>query len=242
MTAQKPTVLLTRARDQATRFAMALAQRFGPDWPVVISPLIEVRHLALPTDPAGFAGLIFTSQNGVAAFVAQVAARDWPVWCVGPGTTEAARAAGFRAQDAGGSTTDLVAKVRGAGTWLWLHGQHVQNDLAETLTSAGTDTKAALIYRQDQRPLDPGAEQLLQGRQPLIVPLFSPRSAVLFRAAAQSALAPLWIAALSPAVALPLSLPVARLTIADRPNATAMLDAIARLIGAERLEGAAAAR
>ncbi len=238
----RPTILLTRPRAQATRFADAFAARFGPDWRVLISPLIEVRPVALAQDPARFAGLIFTSQNGVAAFAAQVTGRDWPVWCVGPQTTEAARAAGFRARDAGGNATDLAAKVRGAGPWLWLHGQHVKADLAETLTLAGTDTIGAMIYRQDEAGLDPEAARVLRSDQPVIVPLFSPRSAGLFQSAARRAVAPLWIAALSKPVAAALTLPLARLTIADQPNGNAMLDAIGRLIRAERLEGGATAR
>ena len=114
-------------------------------------------------------------------------------------------------------------------TW-WLVNVSPPADVAR-LQAAGLRATGAVIYDQRPCPLTDAARSLLDGQGPVLVPLFSPRTAALFAETAPHRAA-LWVAALSPAVASALgNLPVARLATASRPDAAAMLAAIAALIG-----------
>lgn len=228
---RRPTILLTRPLPQSRRFAEKLAQ--VTDLPVVTAPLMAADFLrpGLPEGP--FSAAIFTSETGVEAARALGAPLPARAWCVGARTAAAARVAGFDAVAAGGDAAALVAAIRSAGApgpLLHLRGEDSRGDVAKTLTKGGIVTYEAVVYAQRPRPLTPEARELLGAGGGVIVPLFSPRSARLFAAEAGAA-ANLWLAALSPAVAGAVAglHPVA-LEIADRPDATAMLLAVQRLI------------
>lgn len=81
-------------------------------------------------------------------------------------------------------------------------------------------------------PLTPAARAALSGSAPLLVPLFSPRSAGLMAPEIANARAPLHIAAMSPAVAEALPLQVrGGVAMAPVPDAEGMLQALAGLMG-----------
>lgn len=230
-----PAVLLTRPRAQSDRFARQLAVRL-PGARVVISPLLEIVGRKLDVDAARYRGLIFTSENAVAAFAAQAPVRDVPVWCVGPRTERAARAAGFlqTAAAAGGDAAALVERIQAdapAGPLLHLRGVHVAADVAAQLRTAGIACDAAVVYDQPASALNDPAQALLGGDRTVLVPLFSPRTARLFvKAAAPLATAPLQAVAISPAAAAvwdAAGLPPA--AVAARPDAGAMADALVRV-------------
>jgi len=231
-----PTLLLTRPRAQAETFARQFVARFGGDMPIVLSPLIEVARKPLTLDPAAFAGLIFTSENGVLSFAAQSEVRNLPAFCVGPHTAEVARREGFVAEASNGNSQDLADRLlrHGRGRLLHLHGDHVAGDLAKVLEAAGTETVSCQIYAQNALPLSPEAQDLLRGTAPVLLPLFSPRTASLFEASQPDPRAPLLIAAFSKAVARNILRPAARLTIAAAPTALAMLDALDELLNEMR--------
>jgi uroporphyrinogen-III synthase len=228
-------VLLTRPRAASDRFAADLCAALGP-LPVTVAPLMETVPRGPLPDLDGIAGLIFTSAAGVEVFAAQTARRDATAWCVGGRTAAAAAAAGFAdVRTAAGDAEALTALIAAAapeGRLLHLHGTHKAGALAETLLAAGHAVSEAVIYDQTAQAPGPGFAAALAGPGPCIVPLFSPRSARLFAAAVESVEsgdigAPIWAAALSPAVAA--ALPVgcaARVAVAARPDADAMIQAI----------------
>lgn len=228
---QRPTILLTRPLPQSLRFARALADIC--DLPVVISPLmaVEVLPATLPDGP--FSAIILTSETAV-SIAAGLSGLPLRAYCVGDRTAEAARKAGFQPASAQGDAKALLALIRNAGEagpLLHLRGEESRGNLAETLTKGGIVTDQAVIYTQRPQPLTAQARALLAGDQPLIVPLFSPRSARLFLQEAGPLRNPLWLAALSPAVAAELAgLHPDGLEIAERPDAAAMLVAVQRLI------------
>lgn len=242
-------VLLTRPEPQARRFAAQLADRFGPGVAALITPLMRTQFLA-PVWPQGRAsGLILTSETGVrAAADLRRAGADLPgfAWCVGERTAQAAREAGFAATAGWGDAdhlVDLITRQTGPGSItdpLWhLCGVDRRGDVAGRLTRAGIPTQAIPVYRQDPQPLTVAALAVLAQPGPVIVPLFSPRSTRLFAdavgAAAPAVRAALWLAPISMAAAgadpdQPAVLHPARLEIAERPDASAMLDAIGRLL------------
>ncbi len=225
------TVLLTRPEAEAHAFAAALVQRFGDRVRPVVAPLMVAHHLAPPMPPGPFAGVIFTSVTGVDA--ALRLRKDLPdlAWCVGRKTAERATAAGFRARSADGDAAALVAAILAApftGRLLHLRGEDTKGEVAETLISAGIETETLVVYRQSGQPLPSAGCKALAEAGPLIVPLFSPRSAALFAAALPDDLrAALWLVVISDAVATAAAaIPRQGLLLAGRPDARAMLEAV----------------
>ena len=233
----RPALLLTRPDAQSRRFAALFRARFGADWPVVLSPLTEIAFLPCDLPAELPSDIVFTSENAVAAFSRLSRDRHAIAWCVGTRTEAAARAAGFTTTRRGpGDWTGLARLLIEAGRVrrvLHPRGVHAAGDLPGTLGSAGIETVSIPIY--DQRELRPTAEalRLMQGSRPILLPLFSPRSAWLAARAFASARAPLRIAAISAAAdAAASALPATARTIAARPDGDAMLDALAALIAA----------
>lgn len=237
-----PVLLLTRPLAQSERYAAEALSRLGP-LQVLIAPLMEIRPVPLRLEPAGFAGLIFTSENGVAQFCAQSRLRDRPVWCVGPRTAAAAAAAGFevRSDGAGGGDAEaLIRTLRAARPplpLLHLRGEHAVTDLAGRLAAEGLACAEAVVYAQKAVPLPPEGEAVLGGQAPVLLPLFSPRSA---RAAGEAAsavreaagrVAPLWPVAISAAAASRWRAgwtgPERPLAVASSPDAAGMTEALA---------------
>ncbi len=224
-------VLLTRPEAEAQAFATVLVQRYGTRVRPVVAPLMLAHYLAPPLPPGPFAGVIFTSVTGVEA--ARRLGADLPdlAWCVGRKTAERAASAGFRAQSADGDAMALVAAIRADppnGRLLHLRGENAWGTVAESLVLAGIETESLVVYFQAGQPLPAQAGALLQGEGPMIVPLFSPRSAALFAAALPNDLrAALWLVVMSEAVALAAkTIPSKALFVAERPDAQAMLKAV----------------
>lgn len=227
------TLLLTRPEPAARRFAAACSARFEPFAAVVHAPLQRIAPLPLPDIPAN-ATLAFTSENGVAA-AAALAAGGRPAWCVGARTAQAARAAGFTARSADGDAAALAAAIAAdppRGPVLHLAGRHQRGDLVERLRSAGVEAARRVVYDQVAQPIGGTARAALEGRRPVLAPLFSPRSAALLSAdPALPAPSRLHLACLGPAVATAWrTAPPAAVETAARPDADAMLAAMGRLL------------
>lgn len=240
------TLLLTRPRPQAERFAEAFAERFGPAIRIVISPLLRIEPQGALPPLSGYSGLVFSSRNGVQSFAGMSDDRRLPAYCVGARTAEAARAIGLRAEFCGADADALVARLAQAppgGRLLHLRGAHARGGIAERLSASGQPCDEAVIYDQIPQKPAPEALDLLAGEGLVLLPLFSPRSARLAGQAMTGATAPLALASMSRAVteAWEGPLPVL-LRQAAHPDAAAMLDALGALIAAARhLEGGNAA-
>jgi uroporphyrinogen-III synthase len=160
------------------------------------------------------------------------ARRDLPAWCVGARTAEAAHAIGLDARSADGDADALVAQIiaeQPQGLLVHLCGTHSRGEVAGRLNAAGLQAEAQPIYDQTALGAHPDLAAALGHSGPIIVPLFSPRSATLFAAAAKGAdVIPV---ALSPAVraALPREL-AEKAGVADSPDAPAMIRAVAAMI------------
>lgn len=227
-------VLLTRPEPDATAFAHHLTGRFGDRVRPVVAPLMAVEHLKPRLPDGAFDAVIFTSAAGVAAAEELQSQLPKKAWCVGEKTAWQAQAAGWDAVTTGGDADALVAAIeatRPEGRLLHLRGEDTRGAVAERLTSAGIETESLVVYRQAPQPLTAEALELLRGSGVVIVPLFSPRSAALFRdALPQDQVAPLRLVCISPAVAEVVADIGGSVTVADRPNGPAMLAAIARVL------------
>lgn len=241
-----PTLLMTRPRPASDRFVAGLPSALRQRIAVCHNPLIEIvpRGGALDLGPAR--GLIFTSANGVAVAAAATARRDLPCFCVGAATTRAARAAGWEATDCGPTGDALVAYLMQdlpEAPLLHLSGAHRSGDIAGRLTGAGCATAVHVLYDQELRPLSAEARALLERGGPVIVALFSLRTARQF--AAQSAgLTGFHVVALSAVVAEPLrNRAQSPVFVAERPDAEAMAALVEKLANRIcRVEGGGAAQ
>ena len=236
---------MTRPHAASERFVAQLPACVLSRVQIVYSPLLAIRPAAAAVDTSGMEGLIFSSANGVNAAISQDVRRDLPAYCVGPVTTETAREAGWDAQMAGGTAEELVATLlrqRPQSPLLHLRGEHSRGNIAERLTELGLTVREQPIYRQRLLPLTSEAQAIAAGSTPIIVPLFSPRTARQF-ADIWPENAPLLVAAISQAAADPLeNLGLARLKVAKRPTPKKMRKAVKKLVKhAMRLEGASGA-
>ena len=123
-----PVILLTRPAPAAARFAERLRRRLG-EVEIVIAPLLEMEWLgALPEERAT---PIFTSQNGVEAYLRAGGRAEGACWCVGEATARAARAAGFEPRTGGGDAQALAAGILASGArgpFLHVRGRHARGD------------------------------------------------------------------------------------------------------------------
>jgi uroporphyrinogen-III synthase len=199
---------------------------------IILSPLIEIVGIGeTPTIPPD-SGAIFTSGNGV-RFGPQGFGR--PAFCVGQSTTARAVGAGWQAVCAGTDSGELVEalmKTRPERPLVHLGGVHARGNVAERLSADGLLVSRIEVYDQKLLPLTEKAKAVLQSNRPVIVPLFSPRTARQFsdECPAPSRVA---VAALSPSIARSLgTLPVAWLEIAETPDAEAICASVEKLIRA----------
>ena len=229
------TLLLTRPRPAAERFAGELQAVTGPFAEVIVSPVLQIVPSGAFPDIPHTASVAFTSENAVAIAEGRLAPGR-RAYCVGDRTAEAARQAGFDAISAGGDADDLAALLAAqppAGEVVHLSGAHQRGDLAERLAAAGLAARRETVYDQAPAPLSRAARGALAGPRPVLLPLFSPRSAVLASAEAQVARAPLLLAALSPTVAAAWTGPEPAATAtAAHPDAQALVGTIVRLVAA----------
>ena len=228
-------VLVTRPRAEGEAFAAALAARFGARVRPVVAPLIAPRFLTPPIADHTYAAVMFTSVHAVEGARRLGIRLPSLAWCVGRKTALVATAAGFQARSADGDADALVNAVLADppnGRILYLRGVNTHGNILESLNNFGINTDVAIVYDQEAQPLTAEALALLHSPGPLLVPLFSSRTATLLRAVLPPDIpAKLHIAAMSPAVAAALGdVPCAALAIARHPDAPAMLDAVKSLL------------
>ena len=224
-----PTVLLTRPAAQSDSFAQSLrAQMSGLR--VVISPLMAPVFVAVTLPQGPLQGIILTSQTGAEAARHLRAQLPDLAYCVGARTAQVARDAGFRVLSAQGDAEALLALILQQNTKNLLHlrGREARGDLAQRLSAAGIPTQERVVYAQDPLALTDEAAALLTGRAPVLVPLFSPRSAEILGAEWHrlGATAPLIVVAISPAVAQAAAFSAAPPVIAAHPDAPSMRAAV----------------
>lgn len=175
-------------------------------------------------------GIVFTSETAVAAVARLCGDRAALAWCVGPRTGAAARAAGFRTMEGRGTAEDLareIARRRPAGPLFCPLARDQAFDMQKALALARIDTLAAVVYAQEPCPPTAEALRLMAAAAPVILPLFSNRSAGLAVAAFRGHRAPLLVAAMTVGIAeAARDLDAERVTVAASPDTAALIRAI----------------
>lgn len=175
------TVLMTRPRPAAESFVEQLS-RFDLSFNVCFSPLIEIIPRAIGLDVADYPGVIFTSQQAV---MFSPDGNGMTAYCVGDKTAALARTKGFDAISANGGAVDLIKMIssRAVGKkLLHIRGQHTRGNIAQNLSASGVLCDETVVYDQVELSLTDQAYALLKGGKPVILPLFSPRTAAILGA------------------------------------------------------------
>ncbi|MEP5155152.1 uroporphyrinogen-III synthase [Planktotalea sp.] len=179
--AQSSTLLLTRPQAASDLFARQVQQALGA-LDIVISPLLEIEFLKFDA-PKFPVTLIFTSRNGVEAWSRAKLPTDERCICVGKATGQAAQTIGFDPIVSGGTVEHLredIIKNPPQGDLVHIRGRHTRGHLVDSLRESGVNAQELITYDQKLLDLNDEALRLLQGGAPVIVPLFSPRSAAQF--------------------------------------------------------------
>ncbi len=205
----------------------------------LVEPVMTIRYHDTVPDMTDVAALLFTSANGVRAFIRSMPDRHLPVYAVGQQTAETARAAGFTTiVTAGGDVEKLAESVAGDrppedGILLHIAASERAGDLSGLLEGRGFTVKRAELYSAvivDTLP-EPVSRVLAAGEISAVL-LFSPRTAEavsrLIREAGQDpALRAVHALCLSDAVAGKLSSQQwASVTVADEPSRSSALLAL----------------
>ena len=227
-----PTLIVTRPEEQGAAFAKAVKARWDGPLRVIMAPLMAI--VPCDADPGRPDALIFTSAHGVAAAMRFGLPAGLPAWCVGTRTAELAHAAGFLPKTGPGDAEGLLADIIAAhptGTLAHIRGRHSRGQISKKLQDAGISCADVVAYDQAAQPLPTEAREALMGHDPVVVPLFSPRTAEIF-AAEGTFSAPLTLIAISAAAADALGDDLQGHTmVADTPDADAMVDAVVAALG-----------
>lgn len=230
-------LILTRPLEESTKLAAQLGELgFDP----VLSPAIEIRNQpGVTVDLTGAQGILATSANGIRALAEAVAARDLPVYAVGPSTAAAAAALGFTTVHVAGGDVDALAALvvaladPGAGRLVHAAGTALAGDLKGALEARGFTVERVVLY--EARPaerLSPEALEAIKSGTFDGVLFFSPRTVTNFvNLACDSGLADRFHHAtaycLSQTVAAGLGpLEFARVVVAAEPTEAALVAAL----------------
>ena len=218
-----PLCLLTRPLEQSNAFAETLG-----GIRVLVSPILRIAPLLFDRAAVYRAPrVIFTSANAV-PLAGPGTGRQ--ALCVGPQTADAARQAGFEVH-IGTGDAEGVLNILQSGTlgppanWLHLHGRHRVKKLP---------VPGIALYDQIAVRLSDAAQAALSQSGPVILPLFSPRTARLLSAEVGSATAPVVSIAISARADAAYRGPTVRRIVVASPDGDAMRDAILTMHNAER--------
>ncbi len=232
MSFSQPTLLMTRPLTASQRFVEALDSDLIACCDVIYSPLVKIEYLRKSLRFDGIAGVIFTSLHGVHAARLVADQSVYPAYCVGPATTRGAADAGWQARQVGEdavSLTDNLIAEKPNGPLLHIRGDHARGDIAQTLTKHGLPCDEIVMYTQTAQPFSNEAIAAMEKGGVIIAPVFSPRTARLFRQGALDR--PFHIVAMSHAIAEELD-GIADWTVltAPKPDAEEMRALVEKLL------------
>ncbi|ABG30181.1 uroporphyrinogen-III synthase [Roseobacter denitrificans] len=227
---QKIPLILTRPKGSNAVFEADIAPKVRQHVDFIHSPLLEIVPIDGGYDSTGADHAIFTSANGV-KYAPKGNGRR--AFCVGEKTTQLARSHGWDAVFAGATVLALKDHVlinRPQGEIHHYSGVFVRGNVAEDLSVAGLRVTNIPLYEQRLLPFSAQALSVLERRAPVVVPLFSPRTAAHFAAIAP-AHPQLYVVAMSTAVADSCNeMSPARLIIAREPTAKSMALCVENLV------------
>lgn len=206
----------------------------------VSNPILSISyHDDVVSDLDNVQAILFTSANGVRAFIRQNSVRSLPVFTVGHASARAAREAGFTSVESADGDVEALANLVKKdldpknGALLHIAASRVAGDLAGALGQSGFEVRRDILYTAQvaEKLLDQTQEAFHQNKIDAVL-LFSPRTAIAFvslmRAAdLEEACSCVTVFCLSPAVAKVVGMVNWQgIEIAQKPNQEALLDAV----------------
>lgn len=195
----RPTLVLTRPLSATRRLLSSLEQQVEGPISHVISPVVDIKAFgewpALPDDT----DIILTSEQAVRGDLS-----GHVVHCVGDRTAEVATANGAVVDIIALEAKELLKRLLGLPkdrSFMHLCGSHKAMDVTARLIAEGRKAVDRQVYAQVAQPLSEQARSILEGEQPVVLPLYSPRSARLVGEGLQAPGARLHVIAMSNAVA-----------------------------------------
>ncbi|MBL4767449.1 MAG: uroporphyrinogen-III synthase [Rhodobacteraceae bacterium] len=177
--------LLTRPENDSQTVAEILRHQGHR---VSLAPLLSIDYLDEKiTDLTGFQAVLFTSANGVRAFVRQHEDRSLACYAVGEATATEATTAGFqKVVTAGGDVqtlADLVSRSLSPddGPLLHVSGKDTAGNLSGLLAESGFQVSRAQLYKAVKATaLAPDTLDLIRAGTLSHMPFYSPRTAQTF--------------------------------------------------------------
>ncbi|MCK5425152.1 MAG: uroporphyrinogen-III synthase [Emcibacter sp.] len=177
--------LLTRPEEDSQKLAQTLK---GLGHLVSITPLLKINYFdQQEINLDNFQSILFTSANGVRAFIRNNQNRSMACYAVGDATTTEAKEAGFEAVfSAGGDVNklaDLVIRTLKPqdGSLLHVSGQDTAGNLSGILEDAGFHISREQLYKAAKASvLSETARELITSGKITHIPLYSPRTAKAF--------------------------------------------------------------
>ncbi len=202
----------------------------------IFSPVLTITPLETDVSVPPQASVIFSSVNGV-KFAPPGNRRT--AYCIGPATTQAAKSAGWHAQEKGDTADALVQSLADSGLsfdqLIHLSGRHTRGQVAKRLNALGVPVDHHVIYDQRLQPLSTEALSALAGNRPVFIPLFSPRTARHLANEISNATFVTFIA-LSRNVAVEVRiLGETSVFVADEPNAASLMSEIETALKSARM-------
>ena len=240
------TILVTRPEPDNAATADTLRQR---GFAVLLAPMLQFEALPIrPDEDAKYSGVIITSANALRATRLHLLPLiELPLYAVGDRTADVARNAGFaNVHSADGDVAslrqlivDIHPRPERKTPLLYLSGSDISGDLVAGLGNDGIAVNPLVVYRMiPVAELSDAARAGLAAQTIDAVLHYSPRSAAAYVAAIRgAALEIAGLAApqvcLSEAVARVLrEAGATRLVVAEKPQETALLEALARAVPA----------
>lgn len=222
-----PVLIITRPAPQGAAFANAVQSQWAGPLRVVLSPLITIKPISVDMDLGAVTGFVFTSVNGVAATEDLALPSGLTAWCVGPKTAMRAKQAGFvpiiGPGDAAG-LTHLIAKQALTGTLAHIRGRYSRGAICDELGTLGIRCFDIVAYDQLSGGLTVDAKNAVKGKDPVLFPLFSPRTSTILSKQGPF-LAETHVVAISDAARDAAAFSAKTAQTAEQPNETAMITA-----------------
>ena len=174
-------VLITRPEIDAKSTAIAVQEK---GYEVFCQSFLEViYHDDLISDLEKYSALIFTSINGVRAYVQNIQNRDLPVFTVGDRTQAEVRQAGFKqVKSASGNVDNLIKLLSEEASkkpYLYVRGEYVTRAIKEALPNVRIEEKI-LYHTEIKEEIDTECVDLIRGGGFSDALFFSKRTAQAF--------------------------------------------------------------
>lgn len=153
---------------------------------MIISPIFEIQTVASGSSSNKYKALIFTSRHAISAWAKTNDLSGVFGYVVGSRTAAFAGKFGMKVVSANGTAADLVRLIvdeNPTGPLLHIRGEHTHGDIVGGLKNAGIETDSLIVYRQVEQSLSQGALDAIDSDIPVVLPVFSPRSAALLSGA-----------------------------------------------------------